>query len=348
MAQKIKSYACHSPKGRLVEEFYEPLPLKEHDVHIKIVASGCCHSDAHSVDGDWGKQNYPLVPGHEIIGYVSEVGSAVTKFKVGDRAGVGVIVNSCKKCEKCLAGEEPLCANAVFTYGQMIGEYVTRGGYAEEIRVNQEFVYRIPDNLKSEDAAPLLCAGITTYAPFHYFKVTKGQKVGIVGIGGLGHIAVQFAAALGCEVTAISSSSSKEALAKSFGAHHYINSSDEQAVKNAKESFDFILNTVSADIDTDYYLQMVKSDGIFCFVGIPPNGIKLEWFKHLKRRVLVTGSLIGGCDLTQKMLDFSAQHNVKAMVETLPMNEDNVNLALEKLRKNSAKFRTVLVRELTQ
>lgn len=322
MSQKIKCYACHSAKSKLVEDYYEPLPMKEHDVHIKIIASGCCHSDAHAVDADWPEwpPNYPLVPGHEIIGIVSEVGPAVTKFKPGDRVGVGTVVSSCKKCPTCLEGNELYCSQAVFTYGQKVGDYVTRGGYAEEIRVDDHFVFRIPESLKSEEAAPLLCAGITTFSPFHYFNVKKGQKVAILGIGGLGHLGVQIAVALGCEVTAISSSNSKEKLAKSLGAHHYVNSSDPEDFKKVFNSFDFVLNTISADIDTDHYLQLVKSTGIFCFVGVPPNGIKVSFFRSLMRRVLVTGSGTGGCEITQKMLDFCAEHNIKAMVEVLPMS----------------------------
>ena len=265
---------------------------------------------------------------------------------MGQRVGVGVIVGSCGKCSSCLADDEQYCKDVVFTYNSFVGNYLTKGGYAEEVRVHEKFVYRIPDTLKSEEAAPLLCAGITTFDPLVSFGLKKGDRVAILGIGGLGHLGVQFSHALGYEVTAISTSPSKEQFAKSLGAHKFLNSKDKSQLEAHECYFDFILNTVSGDIDVETYLPLLRNGGKFCYVGIPASNISFDW-DLTKRRGSVCASMIGGVKSTQRMLDFCAEHNIKAMIETLPMSAESVNIALEKIRKNEPKFRVVLVNPLS-
>ena len=331
---KIECYAALEAKKPLEPFQYEPNALHPLDVEIQITHCGICHSDIHLIDDDWKISHYPVVPGHEIIGTISEVGSDVHQFRVGSRVGIGWQCGSCMECEWCMGGEQNLCS-------QMKGTCVdSYGGYAKSIRVNSRFVFAIPDTLTSENAAPLLCGGITVYSPLRTYEVRSAMKVGVIGIGGLGHLALQYANAFGCEVTAFTTSQSKEAEAKSFGAHHFVSTKEEGALEKIAGSLDFILSTVSADINWTDYINVLRPKGKLCIVGVPENDIRFSAFPVIFGQKSVCGSPIGSPSTIREMLEFSARHGIKAQTETFPMTE--VNRALEKLRKNEARYRIVL------
>jgi alcohol dehydrogenase (NADP+) len=338
-----KGYAAQdavSPLGPFSFERRNPGPR---DVRFDILYCGVCHSDIHQVKNEWGGSIYPMVPGHEIVGRVTEVGRDVTKFKVGDLAAVGCLVDSCKECENCNRGLEQYCSNgSVGTYNsyERDGRTPTYGGYSNQIVVKEDFVLRVPTNLQLEGVAPLLCAGITTYSPLRHWKIGKGHKLGVLGLGGLGHMAVKLGAALGAEVTMLSSSPSKETDAKRLGAHKFVLTSNEEAVKKVKGYFDFIIDTVSAEHDYNMYLKMLKVDGVHICVGAPPTPSQIAAFSLITMRKSIAGSMIGGLPETQEMLDFCAKHNIVSDVEVISIKD--INKAYERMLKGDVRYRFVI------
>ena len=339
----VKAYAARSATARLEPFSFQrrdPLP---HDVRIDVLYCGVCHSDLHQTRNEWKNTIYPCVPGHEIVGRVTKVGGEVKKFKVGDLAAVGCLVDSCRVCPSCEAGYEQFCENgAVFTYN---GEDkhsggVTFGGYSESIVVDEAFTLRVPDKLDLAAAAPLLCAGITTYSPLRHWNVGKGQKVGVVGLGGLGHMAVKFANAFGADVALFTTSPKKKADALRLGAHEVIVSSDENEMKKRLGSFDFILDTVSGEHDLNAYLQLLKRDGTLTLVGAPENPLPIAAFNLLFGRRRLAGSPIGSIQETQEMLNFCAEHNIVSDIELIGIRQ--INEAYERLLKSDVKYRFVI------
>lgn len=312
------------------------------DVQIQILYCGVCHSDLHFARNEWGFTQYPAVPGHEIVGKVTAVGSGVTKFKVGDTVGVGCLVDSCRTCPDCRAGLEQFCAGMVMTYGSMDQHLnaPTLGGYAQSIVVTEGFVLRIPANLNPAAAAPLLCAGITTYSPLKHWKVGPGRKVGIVGLGGLGHMGVRFAKAFGAHVVLFTTSPGKAADGKRLGAHEVVVSTDAAQMAAQAGSFDFILDAVSAAHDINAYMNLLKRDGNLTLVGAPEKPLPVAAFPLLMRRRSLSGSLIGGLPETQEMLDFCGRHNITSDIEMIRM--DQINGAYERMLKSDVKYRFVI------
>jgi len=312
------------------------------DVQIQILYCGVCHSDLHFARNEWGFTQYPAVPGHEIVGKVTAVGGGVTKFKVGDTVGVGCLVDSCRTCPDCRAGLEQFCAGMVMTYGSMDQHLnaPTLGGYAQSIVVTEGFVLRIPANLNPAAAAPLLCAGITTYSPLKHWKVGPGQKVGIVGLGGLGHMGVKFAKAFGAHVVLFTTSPGKVADGKRLGAHEVVVSTDAAQMAAQAGSFDFILDAVSAAHDLNAYMNLLKRDGNLTLVGAPEKPLPVAAFPLLFRRRSLSGSLIGGLPETQEMLDFCGTHNITSDIEMIRM--DQINDAYERMLKSDVKYRFVI------
>jgi uncharacterized zinc-type alcohol dehydrogenase-like protein len=312
------------------------------DVQIEILYCGVCHSDLHFSRNEWGFTQYPAVPGHEIVGRVKAVGSGVKKFKVGDTVGVGCLVDSCRTCPDCRNGLEQFCNGMVMTYGSTDSHLnsPTLGGYAQSIVVTEDFVLRIPANLNLAAVAPLLCAGITTYSPMRHWKVGPGQKVGIVGLGGLGHMGVKFARAFGAHVVLFTTSPGKTEDAKRLGAHEVVVSKDEAQMAAHAGSFDFILDAVSATHDINAYLNLLKHDGNLVLVGAPEKPMSVAAFPLLFRRRSFSGSLIGGLPETQEMLDFCAKHNITSEIEMIKM--DQINDAYERMLKSDVKYRFVI------
>ncbi len=341
---QVKAFAAQSATSPLTPYSFtrrDPLP---DDVEIDIQYCGVCHSDLHIARNEWGGSTYPCVPGHEIVGKVTRVGSDVKNFKEGDLAAVGCLVDSCGKCVNCNDGYEQFCNNgATFTYGSADKRSdggVTYGGYSQRIVVQQEFVLRLSDRLDLAAAAPLLCAGITTYSPLKHWGVGKGSKVGIVGLGGLGHMGVKFASAFGAHVVLFTTSPGKTDDAKRLGAHEVVLSKDEAQMKAHANSFDFILDTVSAKHDVGAYLDLLKRDGTLTMVGVPPEPIPTNVFSLIKGRKQLAGSLIGGIEETQKMLDFCAEHGITCDIELIKM--DQINEAYERMLKSDVKYRFVI------
>ncbi|MGV0369548.1 NAD(P)-dependent alcohol dehydrogenase [Corynebacterium aurimucosum] len=313
------------------------------DVVIDIKAAGICHSDIHTIRNEWGEAHFPLTVGHEIAGVVSAVGEEVTKFKVGDRVGVGCLVNSCGECEQCQAGMEQNCLNGgVGTYNSTdVDDTITQGGYAEKIVVNQDFVLHIPDALDFDIAAPLLCAGITTYSPLARWDVKEGQKVAVVGLGGLGHMGVQIAAAKGADVTVISRTSRKAEEAAELGASRTLATTEEEDFfRKHRGEFDFILSTISAEYSLEDYLRMLKPRGIMSVVGLPPEALPLRLNRLVGGGKVLTGNNIGGIAETQEMLDFCAEHGLGAVIEKVGVDE--VDAAYERVVAGDVKFRFVI------
>jgi uncharacterized zinc-type alcohol dehydrogenase-like protein len=321
-------------KGAALTPFHYSAPsdLGPHELEIEITHCGICHSDIHLIDNDWGISRYPLIPGHEIIGHVIRTGRDVS-LKQGTRVGVGWQRSSCLECDECISGRENLCLKQEATCNGH------PGGFAERIIVDARFAFPIPDSLDSENAAPLLCAGITVYTPMQHFGVRPGKKVGVIGIGGLGHLAIQFARAMGCEVTAFSSSPDKEAETKSSGAHHFVLLTKEN-LRSLRRSQDFILNTAMVEQDWHSVIQMLRSDGHLCFVGVPARPLNLPVHLLLDGRRSISGSNIGGRNDMREMLHFAALNGIKARTETMPLT--SVNEALKKVRENRARYRMVL------
>ena len=313
---------------------YDPGELGMHEVEIGITHCGICHSDIHLISNDWGISQYPFIPGHEVIGTVTAIGSQVRSLAVGQRAGLGWQSNSCGECEWCTQGLENLCPRSEATCVHR------HGGYANRVRANGRFVFGIPDSLPSEQAAPLLCGGITVFNPLRDHAINPSSRVGVVGIGGLGHLAIQFARVFGAEVTAFSSSTAKEEEARAFGAHHFVNTRESKAMKEVTGTQDFILNTANADQDWGVLIQALRPTGTLCLVGVPPSPVSLQAFPLIAGIRTVTGSPIGSPHRIREMLDVSARHGVKAATEPFPMAK--ANEAIEKVKKNKVRYRAVL------
>ena len=314
----------------------------ERDVAVEIEYCGVCHSDIHSTRNEWKNAIYPMVPGHEIVGRVIAVGSAVTKFKAGDRVGVGVIVDSCRTCPSCKAGEEQYCeVRSTLTYGayDKHGE-LTQGGYSNNIVTDEHFVHRVSTKLDPAGVAPLLCAGITTYSPLRHWKAGPGQKVGVVGLGGLGHMALKFAHSFGAHVVQFTTSESKTEDAKRLGADDVVISKDPAAMKKEANSFDFILDTVSAVHDINAYITLLKRDAVYCQVGLPDEPPVIHTNNLVFKRRAMSGSIIGGMAQTQEMLDYCAEHNIVSDVELIAI--DKINEAFERVMKADVKYRFVI------
>lgn len=338
----VNAYAANSAEATLSPFKLDRRDPGPHDVQIEILYCGVCHSDIHQARNEWGNSMFPMVPGHEIVGRVTAVGSHVKSFKVGELAGVGCLVDSCQTCSQCAAGEEQYCENgSTGTYNSKDknGE-ITYGGYSTQIVVDEKFTLHISEKLDLKAVAPLLCAGITTYSPLRHWKVSKGQKVAIVGLGGLGHMGVKLAAAMGAEVTVLSTSDNKEQDAKRLGATHFVNSKNEEQMKTVMGKFDFILNTVSAPNNYDRLLPLLKTDGVMVLVGAPPEPSAITGFNLIMQRKSIAGSLIGGIKETQEMLDFCAEHNIVSDVEMITM--DKINEAYERILKADVKYRFVI------
>jgi cinnamyl-alcohol dehydrogenase len=312
------------------------------DVFIKITHAGMCHSDLHTINGDWGPAKYPVVPGHEIVGIVTEVGPEVTKFKPGDRAGVGVFVDTCRSCSMCQKGEQIFCPKLVYTYNsEHYDGLPAQGGYSTHIVMEESHTYTIPANLELSGVAPLLCAGITTYAPYKDHGFDKpGKKVGVVGLGGLGHMAVKFGVAFGCEVYVISRNRNKEAQAKAMGAKAIIPSGDEEEMKKHVGTLDAIIDAVSAEHDINALLALLAPRGKLVMVGLPPAKPTIDHFSMVLKNLTFAGSVIGNLKMTQEMLDFCGQHNIHADVEVVDI--DYVNEAMKRMEKGDVKFRFVI------
>ena len=339
---KAKAYSAASATAPMASTTIPRRDATENDVQIEILFCGICHSDLHSVRNEWSEfmpTVYPIVPGHEIVGRVTKVGSAVTKFKPGDLAAVGCMVDSDGTCPECRAGFENFCPNMVLTFNspdKHLGG-VTYGGYSESIVVDQRFVLRVPSNLKLAGAAPLLCAGITTYSPMRRWGVAKGKKAGVVGLGGLGHMAVKLAHAFGAHVVVFTTSPKKKEDALRLGADEVVISRDADEMQKHAESFDFILDAVSADHDINAYINLLRRDGNLTIVGAPPKPLGVSAFGLIMRRRSFSGSNIGGVAETQEMLDFCGKHNITADVEVIPIQK--VNEAYERLLKSDVKYR---------
>ncbi len=338
-----KSYAALSATTPLVPYSIDRRNPKPHDVQIEILYCGVCHSDLHFARNDWGMSVFPIVPGHEIVGRVTAVGNEVSKFKVGDLAGIGCMVDSCRTCDNCKEGLEQYCAEgAVFTYGgvERDGSGNTYGGYSKSILSHEDFVLHISDKLPLEGVAPLLCAGITTYSPLRHWKVGNGTRVGVLGLGGLGHMAVKLAVSMGAEVTMLSHTAAKEADAKKLGAHKFVLTSDAVQTKAVTGYFDFILDTVSAEHDYSFYLSLLRTNGTMVCVGVPPVPATIPAMNLIFGRKSFAGSLIGGIPETQEMLDYCAEHNIVSEVEVIAMKD--INEAYERMLKGDVRYRFVI------
>ena len=340
---KAKGYAAQDAETDLAPWQFERREPGPHDVQFDILFCGVCHSDLHQIKNDWGGSKFPMVPGHEIVGKVVAVGSHVKKFKVGDLAGTGCLVDSCRTCENCAEGLEQYCLNGgTGTYNafEQDGKTPTYGGYSNTIVVHEDFVLRISDKLDLAATAPLLCAGITTYSPLRHWKVGKGHKLAVLGLGGLGHMAVKFGVSFGAEVTVLSTSPDKEAAAKALGAHKFVVTTDEEQLKNVKGTFDFILDTVSAPHDMNAYLGLLRTNGVHICVGIPPGQLEIHPFSLLGKRKSIAGSGIGGLPETQEMLDYCAEHNIVSDIEMIEMKD--IHTAFDRMAKGDVRYRFVI------
>ena len=340
---KTKGYAAQDARSPLAPFTFERRIPGPEDVHFEILFCGVCHSDLHQIRDEWGGSIFPMVPGHEIVGRVVKVGNQVKKFKVGDLAAVGCLVDSCRDCENCKQGLEQYCKNGpVGTYNSLEkdGKTKTYGGYSNQIVVHEDFVLHVPGNLPLEAVAPLLCAGITTYSPLKHWRVGKGHKVGVLGLGGLGHMAVKFASAFGAEVTMLSTSIAKEVDAKRLGAQKFALTTDAEKVKSLKGYFDFIIDTVSAPHDYNMYLRMLATNGIHICVGAPPTPSEIMAFSLIGNRRSIAGSGIGGLPETQEMLDFCSSYNIVSDVEVIAMKD--INQAYERMLKGDVRYRFVI------
>ncbi|MBD2093309.1 NAD(P)-dependent alcohol dehydrogenase [Microcoleus sp. FACHB-1515] len=334
-----KAYSAASATAPLAADSIERRDLTETDVQIEILFCGICHSDLHMVRDEWGGAVYPIVPGHEIVGRVTQVGSAVTKFKFGDQVGVGCMVDSDGTCRQCKEGFEQFCPNMTLTYNspdKHLGG-VTYGGYSDSVVVDQRFVLRVPPNLDLAGVAPLLCAGITTYSPLRHWGAIEGKKVGVVGLGGLGHMGVKLAHAMGAHVVVFTTSEGKKEDALRIGAHEVVVSRNPDEMQQHMGSFDFILDTVAADHDINAYLNLLARDGNLTLVGAPPKPLEVAAFSLIIGRRSLSGSNIGGIAETQEMLDFCGEHNITADVEVIPIQQ--VNEAYDRLLKSDVKYR---------
>jgi len=338
----INAFAAPSATEPLIKTTIERREVGEHDVLIEIAYAGICHSDIHTVRGEWGEISYPQVVGHEIVGTVTEVGSAVTLHAVGDRVGVGCMVNSCRECANCLAGQENYCLKGnTGTYTSVDRDgTITQGGYSTHIVVVEDFVLKVPESIPYEAAAPLLCAGITTYSPLAHWNAGPGKRVAVVGMGGLGHMAVKIAHAMGAEVTVLSQTLSKKDDGLRLGADHYFATSDPATFDELANAFDLIINTVSAPLHMDSYLGLLTLDGTLVNVGAPPEPLPIQVFTLFNNRRSFAGSSIGGIRETQEMLDFCAEHGIAP--ETELISADQINEAYERVLASDVRYRFVI------
>jgi uncharacterized zinc-type alcohol dehydrogenase-like protein len=338
-----KGYAALDAQSALAPFTFtrrEPGPT---EIAVEILYCGVCHSDLHMARNEWGQSIFPLVPGHEIVGKVIAIGSAVTKFKVGAIAAIGVIIDSCRLCSPCKRGEEQFCdQGATLTYAapDRVDGSITMGGYSNNYVVDERFSHRVPENLNLAAVAPLLCAGITTYSPLRHWKAGPGKKVGVVGLGGLGHMALKFAHSFGAQVVQFTTNLRKREDAIKLGADEVVLSSDPQAMKAHTKSFDFIIDTVSAPHPLDDYLPLLKQDATMCLVGLPDTPPSFSVFNLITRRASIAGSMIGGMPETQEMLDYCGEHNIVSEVEVIPIQQ--VNEAFERMLKQDVKYRFVI------
>lgn len=340
---QTKGYAAQNSTTPLAPFSFERREVGPKDVLIEIDYCGVCHSDIHQARDEWGGSMFPMVPGHEIVGHVTKVGSQVSKFAIGDLAGVGCLVDACRTCAHCEQGLEQYCQNGfVGTYNALEkdGKTVTQGGYSNQIVVDEAFVLKVPKNLELSAVAPLLCAGITTYSPLRHWKVSKGQKVGVIGLGGLGHMAVKLAHSFGAHTVMITTSVSKSADAKKLGADEVLISRNEEDMKAQAGTFDFLLNTVSAPHDLVPYVNLLKLDGTMVLVGVPDKAPELPSFPMIFQRRSIGGSLIGGIAETQEMLDYCGEHGITSEVEVIPIQK--INEAYERMIKGDVRYRFVI------
>jgi uncharacterized zinc-type alcohol dehydrogenase-like protein len=340
---KVRGYAAMKAKAPLTSWEFERRELGTHDVALDIAYAGICHSDIHQAREEWGSAIFPMVPGHEIAGVVTSIGSSVTKFKVGDKIGVGVFVDSCRNCDACKNGLQQYCAEGMTgTYNQLErdGKTPAMGGYSNIFVINEDYAVSIPDNLPLDGVAPLLCAGITLYSPLKNWKAGPGKKVGVMGLGGLGHMGVKFAHALGAEVTVFSHTESKRADALAMGADHFVVTKDPSNLAPLKSSFDLILNTVSAELDINLYLDLIKLDGTLVVIGLPGKPYAVEAGGLLAKRRSLSGSMIGGIPQLQEMLNFCGEKNIVSDVEVI--KADYINTAYDRTVASDVKYRFVI------
>ena len=340
---KTKGYAVLEASKPLVPFNFDRRELRPNDVALEIQYAGICHSDIHQAREEWGPAIFPMVPGHEIVGVVSEIGSAVTKFKVGDRIGVGVFIDSCRKCSSCKAGLEQYCLEGMTgTYNgyERDGKTVAQGGYSNLFVVDADYAVSVPANLDMAGVAPLLCAGITLYSPLKNWGAGKGKKVGVIGLGGLGHMGVKFAVALGAHTTVFSHSPNKEADAKAMGAHEFVVTKNPDNFAKLAKDYDLILNTVSADMDLTPFLDLLKLDGTLVLIGLPGKPYEISTPSLLAQRRSIAGSMIGGIAQTQEMLNFCGEHNIVSDVEVI--DPDYINEAYERTVASDVKYRFVI------
>ena len=331
---QIQGLAAHAAGAELLPFRYDPGQLGSNEVEIGVTHCGICYSDIHLISNDWGTSHFPFIPGHEIIGTVTATGSEVRSLKLGQRVGLGWQANSCGQCEWCTRGMENLCPESVATCVHR------HGGYAERVRANARFVIPIPEALDSERAAPLLCGGITVYNPMRTHGINPSSRVGIVGIGGLGHLAIQFARVFGAEVTAFSTSAAKEDEARGLGAHNFVNTRESKAMRDVAGTQDLILSTINADQDWGVYVQTLRPTGTLCFVGVPPSPISVHAFPLIAGLRTISGNPTGSPYRLREMLDVAARHDVHALTENFPMAK--ANEAIEKVKKNKVRYRAVL------
>lgn len=338
-----KGYAVKSAKAPLENYSFERRELREKDVQLEILYAGICHSDIHQAREEWGPAIFPMVPGHEIVGKVTAVAAGVSKFKVGDLIGVGVFVDSCRKCDSCKAGLEQYCIEGMTgTYNtyERDGKTVAMGGYSDSFVIDEDYAVHVPANLDLTGVAPLMCAGITLYSPLKNWKAGPGKKVGVIGLGGLGHMGVKFAVALGADVTVFSHSPAKESDAKSMGAHHFVSTKDVNNLKKLEKQYDLLLNTVSADIDLEPYLQMLKLDGTLVVIGLPGKPYAINAGTLLGQRRSLSGSMIGGIAQLQEMLNFCGEKSIVSDVEVI--KADYINTAYDRTVASDVKYRFVI------
>ena len=340
---ETRGYAAQSPSSELGPFTFTRRQPGPRDVLIEILYCGVCHSDIHQARDEWGGSIFPMVPGHEIVGRVTQVGAEVTKFKVGDLAGVGCFVDSCRGCRNCKDGEEQYCENhlvATYNSTEKDEKTPTYGGYSSQIVVDEEYTLTIPTTLPLANVAPLLCAGITTYSPLRRFKVGPGHKVGVVGLGGLGHMGVKLAASMGAEVTVFSTSAGKEQDARGLGAHHFVVTREPQNLAPLAATFDFILDTVSAVHEVNPYLNLLRREGVMALVGAPEKPLEVAAFSLLSNGRSLVGSMIGGIRETQEMLDYCAEKNIASDVEVIPIEQ--INEAYERTIRSDVRYRFVI------
>ena len=330
----IKAYAASEPGGELKPFEYDPGKLGAEEVEIDVEYCGICHSDLSMLDNEWGMTQYPFVPGHEIVGKIVAMGDAVEKLSIGQRVGLGWYSNSCMHCEWCMSGNQNLCLTAE---GTIVGRH---GGFADKVRGHQNWIVPLPDNIDPAVAGPLFCGGITVFNPIIQLDIKSTDKVGVIGIGGLGHMALHFLNAWGCEVTAFSSSPEKEAEAREMGAHHFVNSRDPEALKAVTNSFDFILSTVNADLDWNTYIAALRPKGKLHFVGVVNNPLSTQLFPLIAGQKSLSASPLGSPTTTATMLDFAARHQIAPITEMYSF--ERVNEAMEKLRNGKPRYRLVL------